>query len=124
MAYLKFAPYVVIAALLAVALWFRGDLAKANADKKALGVELVKVAEANKEAAATIEGFRNQRVDNDAIAEAVFGKITANRAMFERTTVQLREARNDPNVKPWADTAIPSRVQDALNGDEIRQPAR
>lgn len=115
---------LAFAALLGALLWLRGDLAKANGDKKALGVELVKAVEANKEAAATIEGFRTQRVDNDAIAEAVFDKLKANRAIFDRTTVLLKDARNDPNVKPWADTPIPGRVQDALNSDEVREPPR
>ncbi len=122
---LKLAPYVAVAILLAVVLWFRGDLAKAEGAKKALAVELQGALDANKEAAKTVEGFRAQRVDNDAIAEAILKRFIANRALFERRTILLKEARNDPTVKPWADTPVPGRVRKALAADsEIREPPR
>lgn len=115
---------VVLATLVAAVLWLRGDLAKAQGDKKALAVELQATIEANKSAEATIEGFRNQRVDNDKIAEAVVTKLTANRALFERRTILLKEARNVPQVRDWANTAVPGSVREALSAVEVREQPR
>jgi hypothetical protein len=122
---LKFGPYVVIAALIALVLWYRGDMAKANGDKHALAVELQSAIDANKEAQKTVDAVRAQRVDNDAIAEAVANKLETNRALFDRRTVLLREARNDPQVRSWADTPVPGSVRAALAAPgEVRQPPR
>jgi hypothetical protein len=122
---LKFGPYIAIALLVAAVLWYRGDLAKSEGDKKALGIELQTTIEANKEAKKTVDAIRAQRVDNDAIADEIAKKLAANRALFDRTTVLLKEARNDPKVRSWADTPVPGSVRAALAAPgEVREPPR
>jgi hypothetical protein len=111
--------------LVAAVLWYRGDLAKSEGDKKALGIELQTTIEANKEAKKTVDAIRAQRVDNDAIADEIAKKLAANRALFDRTTVLLKEARNDPKVRSWADTPVPDSVRAALAAPgEVREPPR
>ena len=112
---LKLGPYIAITILIVAFLWQRGSLVKANAKEKAARVELGTALAANVQNEKTIEGFRQQRVDNDAIALAVAERLNVTRSGTERIAIELREARNDPKVRDWSDTPVPDSVQRSLS---------
>lgn len=119
---------VAFGLLIGALLWVKIDLAKTKGDLALKTAEAAQLKKTNEQNARVIEGFTQQRIDNDAIAEAIAARLNLNRAQTEKVRVQLKEARNDPTVRDWAAMPVPDLVKRLLNeeltGDGISQPAR
>lgn len=111
---LKFAPYIAIALLIGVILWFRADLTSAKAERDAVKIEVDQLRKTNAANQRTIENFSRRQIDNDAIAAAVNAALSSNRQNADRIAIELKEARNDPVVRDWADTPVPASVRRSL----------
>jgi len=112
----KFAPFVAIALLIGVFLWQRNSLTDVHAKLDAKSAEAAQLAKANEANAKVIEGFSQQRIDNDAIATAVAAKVSGNATREVQTQTIIKEAvKNDPTVRAWADSPIPDGVRSAVN---------
>jgi hypothetical protein len=122
-----FGPYIAIVGLIMAVLFLRNDNTAAHAGEKAAKVEAAGLREANAADARTIASFGQQRIDNDAIASAVAARVNVNVTHETRVVTALKDAkRNDPQVRNWADTAIPGSVLREFNaaGDRVQAPAR
>jgi hypothetical protein len=104
----------IIAGLVIAVLWLRGNNAKLAGQVDVVTIERDSAVKANEANEKTIEAFRNQRVDNDAIAAAIASKLNSNRARTEGQRQAIRNAQNDPNVRAWANQPIPSIVRDTI----------
>ncbi len=105
---------VVIVGLVIAVLWLRGNNAKLAGEVDVVKIERDGAIKANKANEEAIEAFKRQRVDNDAIANAVASKLNSNRARTERSRQAIRNAQNDPNVRAWANQPVPSGVRSAI----------
>lgn len=113
---LKIAPFVLLAILLGIVLWQRNSLTDKSAKLEAASGAVSRLEATNAANQKTINDFAQQRVDNDAIAEAVASRIDVNRAATQAVNNKLKDAyRNDPNVRTWADMPIPDSVRRAIN---------
>lgn len=108
--------FVVIAALVFVVLYMRGDIASLKSDKDKAEARAATLQGVNATNAKVIEGFAAQRLANDAIIQRL-GQVKAGNVERETTvrTIIEREARNDPVVRDWLNQPVPSGVRDAIN---------
>lgn len=106
---------VIIVGLVMAVLWMRGNNAKLAGEVDVVTLQRDTAIQANKENEKTIEAFRQQRVDNDAIATAVASKLSLNRARTERSRQAIRNAQDDPTVRAWANEPVPDSVSRAIN---------
>lgn len=114
-----FGPYIAIVALIMVVLFYRGDHIKVKAQRDAAVTEATSLRKTNEQNAATMTRLSAAAEANARIAEGVATDIAAIRERGTNARVIIQEAtRNDPSVRAWADTPVPSRVRDAL------EPAR
>ncbi len=111
----RFWPAIPIVGL-AVALWFsREDAKTARADTEAAKQHVQTVETANASLRSAIDGLKQQRVDNDAIAAAVAAKLGSNATREVQTRTIIEKAvQNDPKVRDWADSPLPDSVRAAL----------
>jgi hypothetical protein len=122
-----FGPYIAIVGLIMAVLFLRNDVTGAHAERDVAKQEAANLHAVNAENARTIASMGQQRVDNDAIATAVAAKVGANVQRETRIVTVLKEGtRNDPQVRAWAATPVPSSVRGALApaGDGVQAPAR
>lgn len=123
----KFWPFGLIIALAFVVLFQRNSLTDKSAKIEAAAKTEAQLREANKSGDDIIKALASARIDNDKIAEAVAARIEGIKTREVRTNTIIKEAKaNDPIVRAWADSPIPSRVRDALNtpGGRVSAPAR
>lgn len=123
----KFWPFGVIVALVFVVLFQRNSLTDKSAKIEAAAKTEAQLREANKAGDDIIKAMASARIDNDKIAEAVAARLGEVKTREVRTNTIIKEAKaNDPIVRAWADSPIPSRVRDALNTprDRLSAPAR
>lgn len=123
----KFWPFGLIVALAFVVLFQRNSLTDKSAKIEAAAKTEAQLREANKSGDDIIKALASARIDNDKIAEAVAASIEGVKTREVRTNTIIKEAKaNDPIVRAWADSPIPSRVRDALNtpGGRVSAPAR
>lgn len=114
----RFWHWFAIAGLIMTVLYLRGDNASLEGRAERAETKAATLQAVNDSNVKVIEGFTEQRLANDAIIQQLAGARTAN--ADRETTVRIaveREARNDPTVRAWLDTPVPSGVRDA-----IRQP--
>lgn len=111
----RFWPLFVIVPLVFVILIQRTTISDKTAKLDLKTAEAAQLSEANKANVAIIEGFAQQRIDNDAIAEAVAARLSNNsvREVNTRTIIE-RAKQDDPNVRDWADRPVPNSVRRAL----------
>lgn len=112
----RFWHWFVIAGLVFVVLFMRGDIASLKSDKDKAEARAATLQGVNDTNAKVIEGFAAQRLANDAIIQRL-GAIKAGNVERETTvrTIIEKEARNDPVVRDWLNQPVPSGVRDAIN---------
>ncbi len=120
-----FGPYILIVGLVMMILIQRNTITGKTAKLEAAEVANAQLTEANKANVIALNAVRQQRIDNDAIAEAVAAKLTENGVRETNTrTIIEREVRNDPKVRAWGDTAVPDSLRRALRADQVRKQPR
>lgn len=117
-------PYLAIVGLVFVVLFMRNDLTKTTAQRDAANVRVTDLTNANQTLAQGLALVDRMQKDNDAIAAQVGAALDNNRVREVRTREIIeRAAKNDPNVRSWIDTPVPSGVREALRADSIdRRP--
>lgn len=111
----KFWPFGIIVVLAFVVMFMRTTIATRTADRDAARARVAEVTEANKSLNDTVKSFAQQRVDNDAIAEAVAARIGGNTTrLVETRTIIEKAKRDDPVVRAWGALLVPSSVREAL----------
>lgn len=108
-------PFFVIAALLFVVLFYRGDHIKMKAERDAAQVEAASLREINEQNAESFKRMADAAKDNARISAAVAADVAKSRANYEAATQSIREAaRNDPTVNDWYNSPVPGVVRNAL----------
>lgn len=101
------------------------DLAGTKADLAVSQARVTDLTTANQTLDGALTQIRLQRIDNDAIALKVAAKVGVARTVETHTQTVIEKAvKNDPVVRYWADSALPSGVRDALRSDQGIAPAR
>ena len=115
----KFGPYLALLALAFVILFQRNTITSRTADRDKAVARAADVTEANKSLKDALDIVKQQRVDNDAIAEAVAKRIgkSETRLVEYRTTIE-RVKSNDPVVRAWGAVPVPPVVREALRAGE------
>lgn len=122
---LRFGPYFALALLVGVVLWQRAHIAEQAGDLKVERTKVADMTEANKTLSQTIDMVTRQRVDNDAIAEAVTARLQGNvQREVQTKTIIERAVQNDPAVRDWGGVPVPSSVREALRPGPVDAPAR
>jgi hypothetical protein len=111
---LKFGPFIAIALLLGFILWQRNTISEQKGSLHVAQQQINDLNAANASAQVTINSFSQQRIDNDAIADAVAKRLDTNRAQTEGQRQAIRTASNDPKVRDWANQPVPSSVRNVL----------
>lgn len=116
LAILKRFWYVIpLLGLLITVLVMRNDLTNTHAKLDAAQVRVTDLTKANKTLSDFQAGLAAMRVDNDAIATAIAGKIQINNTREVHTREVIEKAvRNDPATRSWADSPVPVSVRAAL----------
>jgi hypothetical protein len=111
----RFWPLFVIVPLAFVILIQRTTISDKTAKLDLKTAEAAQLSEANKANTATIRAFAQQRIDNDAIAEAVAARLDRNgvREVNTRTIIE-RAKQDDPQVRDWANQPVPNSVRRAI----------
>lgn len=111
----RFWPLFVIVPLAFVVLIQRTTISDKTAKLDAKTAEAANLSKANAANVRIIEGFSKQRIDNDAIAEAVATRLNKNgvREVNTRTVIE-RLKRDDPQVRDWANVPVPDSVRRTL----------
>ncbi len=106
------APLVILSFIV---LWQRADISGKAADLKVAAAQNADLTKANKHADDVIASFKQQRIDNDAIAQLVADKIKVSnvRETNYQTTIE-RIATNEPQVRDWRAVPVPDSVRRAL----------
>ena len=121
----KFWWLPLLIALAGVVLWQRNTITDKSAKLAAAEVRVTDLTKANKTLSDFQAGLEKMRVDNDAIATAVAGKIQLNNTREIHTRVEIEKAvRDDPATRDWANQPIPDSVRKALRADRADNPAR
>jgi hypothetical protein len=111
---LKLGPFIAIALLIGFVLWQRNTISTQGGKLNLAAQQITDLTAANASAQVTINGFAQQRIDNDAIAAAVAKRLESNRAQTEGQRQAIRNATNDPSVRNWANQPVPSSVRNVL----------
>jgi len=108
-------PFVLGGLALAAIGFLYMDNKATHADLKTANEHVATVTAANAGLAKAIDDVKVQRVDNDAIATAVAGKLAGNvtRETNTRTIIE-RAVASDPQVRAWAQEPVPGTVRAAL----------
>lgn len=111
----RFWPLFVIVPLIFAVLMMRTTISDTKARLAAKTTEAANLSKANAANVKIIEGFSQQRIDNDAIATAVAAKLNNNgvREVNTRTVIE-RLKRDDPQVRDWANVPVPDSVRRTL----------
>jgi hypothetical protein len=101
--------------LLITVLLQRNHITAQAGDLKAAQVHVTDLTNANKGYVDALATIKQQRVDNDAIATAVAARLSGNTVRETNTrTIIEKAAANDPAVRDWGSTPVPSGVRGAL----------
>jgi hypothetical protein len=100
--------------LIGFVLWQRNTISTQGGKLNLAAQQITDLTAANASAQVTINGFAQQRIDNDAIAAAVAKRLESNRAQTEGQRQAIRNATNDPSVRNWANQPVPSSVRNVL----------
>lgn len=108
-------PLFVIIPLVFAILFMRATIASKQAALDLKTVEAKNLSEANAANAKFIEGLTKQRLDNDAIADAIAARLSVNntREIHTREVIE-RAIRDDAKVRDWASVPVPNGVRSAL----------
>lgn len=116
MTYLRFAPYAVIAALLAGLLWYRGNAIDARAEQaKALAALNIAV-DANRVHEETIKRV----TEANARTDRMLAEIAADVAAINDTTAETQASvieleRSNEDVRAYLSGVVPADLQRLLN---------
>lgn len=111
-------PYFIIAALVFVVLFYRGDHIKMKAQRDAAQVEAASLREVNEQNAASLKRISDAAKDNARIAAAVASDVSKIKAKSEASIMEIREAaRNDPTVLDWYNSPVPGVVRNSIEGN-------
>jgi hypothetical protein len=116
---LGLASLTILAALVGVILWQRGDLEKAKAERDQWKETSQTWERANADNVRAIAGLRKARDDNDALAKDLQAKLNANASREVETRTVIREIiRNDPVARSWADSPVPDSLRNAAQAGD------
>lgn len=114
---LKLAPFILIALLVGYVLWQRGTVNKLSGERDLAVTQANALGDIVIADNKTITSLSQRQIDNDAIANAVAKRLDSNRARTEGQRQDIRNATNDPSVRNWANTPVPSSVRTVLETD-------
>lgn len=116
----RFWPFALgLGALIAVGALYLDNKA-AHADLKVAQQRVSDVIAANKSLNTALTAVSAQRVDNDAIAAAIAGKLGAIKTRETQTqTIIERAIASDPKTAAWASVAVPDSVRSALRARQV-----
>lgn len=107
---------IVIAALVFVLLYMRGDMTSLESAKEKAETKAATLQAVNDTNAKVIEGFTAQRIANDAIIKQLSEAKSANVVRETNTRTIIEEAkRNDPAASSWVNTPVPDSLRRAIN---------
>jgi LysB family phage lysis regulatory protein len=109
----------VLAALVAVLLWYRGEAIRADADRDKWKETAQTWERANASNVRAIAGLKKAREDNDKIAADLRRQVQANASREVETRTIIREIiRNDPEARTWADLPVPDSLRHAAQAGD------
>lgn len=123
LAYLRFAPWILVAIAIGAALLFRGDKIKAEGDREAERA-LRRAAEANLATAEETNAANARNIERMLIQAQETDRLIADLIETQQTiAASLEETRNDiatiqesdPVARAWADEPIPDSLLGTLN---------
>lgn len=115
---------LVLAGLLSLALWYRGQAISAQADAAAARVSLATAQAANEAQKAAIESLTAFRRMDDNLLVELQGKLSELATQTQQATVAVRDLeRTNANVKSYLATRIPAELRGVLNRASGGKPA-
>lgn len=112
MIYLRIAALAVFLAVVALALWYRGNAIAAEAEAARVQASLDLALDANKVSVDTIDRMQKQDAANDKIAADLALKLAAtNTALIETTTARADLKGKDENVRSYLDAPVPDSLR-------------
>ncbi|WP_091952094.1 hypothetical protein [Phyllobacterium sp. YR620] len=116
MPYLKLLPYIAIAGLLAVVLWYRGEMIDAKAHKAAADAALSIAKESNEQQAKAIDKLVERKARDDQILADISAKLAGiNQSVAETTETITKLEKNDETVRKYLDGVVPESLRRVLN---------
>jgi LysB family phage lysis regulatory protein len=125
-AYLRLAPYVLIAALAAILLWYRGESIAAQAEAAQARKETAQAVEANKSQDETIKRLTARRIADEALLTELGSAVARINAHTETMRAEITKLeRNNEEIRAYLAGTIPDELRRLLNipnGDAIPRP--
>lgn len=116
---LGLASLTILAALVAVLMWYRGEAIKAGAERDQWKETSQTWERANADNVKAIESLKQARVQNDAIAADLRRQLQENAGREVETRTIIREVvRNDPVARSWADSPVPDSLRNAAQAGD------
>lgn len=119
MTYLKLAPYVVIAALVAAVLWYRGEMKGADAARDKASAELSLVRDANEKQAALIDQLACRKERDEQIVADISSKLAGINQTLADTSQAISGLEKDyESVRAYLASLVPDPLRRVLNRAE------
>ena len=115
-AYIRFAPYVVIAVLAIVLLWYRGESISAHADAATARKETAQAVEANKAQGETIKRLTERRTADEALLTELGRTVATMNAHTEAMRSEITKLeRTNEEIRNYLSMSIPADLRRLLN---------
>lgn len=116
MAYLKIAPYFIIAALLIGLLWYRGEAIDAEASEAATAAELALAKQANDRQAAALEQLVKRKARDDQLLADIANKLAGINQDLATTSEKITGLeKTNETVRAYLAHNIPAELRGLLN---------